>query len=98
MLYSRRFFLLAELRFHFRNHAVDVLLLQVKYVHVPYEAAKQAILKMLPEWQTDGVIELLKLVDDGASGAGVTDDFEALVGHAPLTIEQWTAQVGAAFK
>ena len=75
-----------------------VTVLQVNYVQVPYEAAKQAFLKMLPEWQTDGVIELLKLIDDGASGPVVHDDFEVVVGHAPLSIEQWTAQVGGAFK
>ena len=38
------------------------------------------------------------VIDDGASGAVVHDDFEAVVGHAPLSIEQWTAQVGGAFK
>ena len=71
----------------------------VAYVQVPYPAAREAILKSLPEWQTDGVLELFKLIDTHNHAATLqTSDFKAIVGRDPLTITQWTAAVAAAFK
>ena len=71
----------------------------VDYVQVPYSAAREAVLKVLPEWQADGVLELFKLIDEHNHAATAqSGDFNAIVGRDPLTIGQWTAAVGGAFK
>ncbi len=72
---------------------------QVDYVQVPYEGAKQAFLGLgIPEWQTDGILELLHHVDSGAKYYSATPDFRTLTGRDPISVEEWTAQVGQAFK
>jgi uncharacterized protein YbjT (DUF2867 family) len=68
----------------------------VEYVQIPAEAVKAALLKFMPEWQVDGLLEVLALQDAG--DAKYTDDFPAITGTPSTTIGQWTAQVGAAFK
>jgi len=70
----------------------------VTYVHVPFEAAKAAMMgKGFPEWQVDGIIELLKGMDAGSSSGVVTDEFKKLTGADPIGPEQWMAAVKGAF-
>lgn len=71
---------------------------QVTYVQVPFESIKSTMLaKGSSEWFIDGYLELLKLVNVQSPTMLVQDDFERLMGHPPLSIQQWTAQVGGAF-
>lgn len=71
----------------------------VEYVQVPYDAAKSAFLGLgYPEWQVDGILELYHHIDAGASYYAASDDVANVTGTAPVTVEQWTAQVGTAFK
>jgi len=72
---------------------------QVDYVHVSYDDAKKAFLGLgFPEWQVDGILELYKDIDSQASYYGETADVKTLTGREPTTIDQWTQQVGGAFK
>jgi len=71
----------------------------VDYIQVPYEGAKAAFMGHgLPEWQVDGILELFHHIDAGAPYNREEPDFHNLTGHDPLTIQQWTLQVGGAFK
>ena len=72
----------------------------VEYVQVPFEAAKQAMLGLgLPEWQADGIVELLQKQDKGDKAIVTkTEDFKTIVGREPLTIQQWTAAVKGGFQ
>ena len=75
---------------------------EIKYVQVPYSAAKEAFMKKgVLEWQVNGVLELYKLFDGGSP---VTNDpegathFKTITGSDPLTVEQWVAAVADGFK
>ena len=52
---------------------------------MPYDACKQSFVGMgFPEWQADGVIELMKAVNDGAAWTKLPHtDTEKLLGRAP---------------
>jgi uncharacterized protein YbjT (DUF2867 family) len=53
---------------------------EVKATTVPYDAAKEAFMGMgFPEWQTDGILELYKCIDEGSA---VTNESE--IGHIEL--------------
>lgn len=73
---------------------------EVKYVQVPFEAAKQAFLSLgFPEWQTDGVMELYKLINSGSAVTnGAHSDVEKIIGRPATTIEAWTEQVKGGFQ
>ena len=45
----------------------EVLGREIKYVRVPYETTKQAIQANLQKLQVDGLLQLFKLIDDGAA-------------------------------
>ena len=73
---------------------------QIKYVRIPYEAAKQAFLKIgTQEWQVDGLLELFKLVDN-SSDAFNTDlsVYKTLAGEEPTSIKSWVSKYAEAFK
>jgi NAD(P)H dehydrogenase (quinone) len=61
----------------------------IEHVQVPYEGAKQAFMGMgFPEWQTDGVIELMKNVNEEAPSIKIDGkDTASILGRAPLTPE-----------
>jgi len=63
---------------------------------VPYDAAKQAFMGMgFPEWQTDGILELYKLIDSGSSITNETqqtDDIEKITGQKAICVEVWTGK------
>jgi uncharacterized protein YbjT (DUF2867 family) len=61
----------------------------VKYVPVPHDAAKQAMLGMgLPEWIADGYVELNKGFEKGFANT-TSDGVETLAAHAPRSFEQF---------
>lgn len=57
---------------------------EVKHVQVPYEAGKQAMMGMgMPEWQADGVVELLKFVEAGDDTmCAASSDVEQILGNS----------------
>jgi uncharacterized protein YbjT (DUF2867 family) len=63
----------------------------VKYVPVPHEAAKEAMMGMgLPEWIVDGYVELSVGFENNFANT-TTDGVEKLSGHAPRSYEQFAA-------
>ncbi|XP_062520702.1 uncharacterized protein LOC134195656 [Corticium candelabrum] len=75
---------------------------EIKYVQVPYEAAKKGVMDMgIQEWQADGMVELMKIV---SSGSPITNDpegvihFKSITGSDPITVQQWVAAVAGGFK
>ena len=74
---------------------------EVKYVRVPYEAAKQSFLQAgLPEWQVDGILELYKLIDSDSRDTNQASlgDFEKITNEKPTDLKAWLGKVGGAFK
>ena len=74
---------------------------EVKYVHVPYDAAKQAFLgKGMPEWQVDGIFELYKLIDSGSSVTNTADlsIFTQITGEQPTDLKAWLAKYAGGFQ
>eukprot|EP01012_Entosiphon_sulcatum_P067042 TRINITY_DN9654_c0_g1_i1.p1 TRINITY_DN9654_c0_g1~~TRINITY_DN9654_c0_g1_i1.p1 ORF type:complete len:1004 (+),score=206.33 TRINITY_DN9654_c0_g1_i1:30-3014(+) len=73
---------------------------KIEYVQVPYEAAKQAMLAAgyLQDWQVDGVIELLRLQDEGHPLACEgSPDYQEVTGSDPTNIADWVQSVATAF-
>lgn len=73
----------------------------VKYVRVPYEDAKAAFMQMgFPEWQTDGIMELYKLIDSGSpvTNQESLNDFTEITGKKPTSLCTWVMRVATAFK
>ena len=61
----------------------------VKYVPVPHEAAKEAMVGMgVPEWIVDGFVELAVGFEDNFANT-TTDGVEKLAGHAPRSFKQF---------
>ena len=74
---------------------------EIKYVRIPYEAAKQAFLKLdFPEWQVDAILELLKLVDNDSTDTNYPDlgVYKTLTGEEPTSIKSWVSKYAGAFK
>ncbi|KAL5481913.1 hypothetical protein EMCRGX_G022188 [Ephydatia muelleri] len=74
---------------------------EVKYVHVPYEAAKQSLLQMgFQDWQVDGIFELDKLIDSGSHVTNQEDltHYTKITGEKPTELKSWIASVKAAFQ
>ena len=75
----------------------NVLEKEVKYVDVPPEAAKEAMLGMgMPEWITDGVLELAGALSESL-GDYTTDDFEKLTGHQANSYETFARDFAHVF-
>ncbi|XP_065830249.1 NAD(P)H azoreductase-like [Oscarella lobularis] len=75
---------------------------EVKYVQVPYEAAKEAILKMgILEWQGKGLVELYETINAGHPALCSKDhlvDYEKITGQKATSMKEWLKQVAGAFK
>ena len=74
---------------------------EVKYVRVPYDAAKKSFVQAnVPEWQVNGILDFYKLIDSGSPGANQADisDFERITGEKPTSLKAWLSKVGGAFK
>jgi len=72
---------------------------EIKYVSVPPEGSKQALLGIgFPEWQVDGINEFSKAINDGSPSTTVaTDDFRKITHREPTTVEQWARRVAPGF-
>jgi len=74
---------------------------QVLVTTVTYQQAKEAFLEMgFPEWQTDGILELYKSIDEGKPGTLYKQrgDIKLITGEPAMTMEEWVATNAAAFK
>ena len=74
---------------------------EVKFIQVPPEAAKKAMLGYgWYEWQVDGVLELLKLIEDGAPEATKSDlnVYRSLTGEEPTSMKAWVTKNASGFK
>eukprot|EP00300_Choanocystis_sp_HF-7_P003860 c12937_g1_i2.p1 GENE.c12937_g1_i2~~c12937_g1_i2.p1 ORF type:complete len:663 (-),score=152.37 c12937_g1_i2:49-2037(-) len=76
------------------EHFSQALHKPVKYVQIPYEVARTAYLGMgFPEWQTDGILELFHMIDQGVEQVNLPQnrwsDFEVLTGKSATTSAQW---------
>ena len=70
---------------------------EVRYVNVPPEAAKEAILGGgMPDWIADGIIETAGALSEGL-GDYTTDDFEKLTGHRANSYETFARDFAQAF-
>ena len=66
-----------------------------------YEAAKEAFMGMgFPEWQTDGIMELYKLIDSESdiTNDKSTGDIEKITGEKATDMEGWCQQNAAGFQ
>ena len=75
---------------------------EVKYVRVPYEAAKKAFLEMgsYPEWQVNGLLELFKLIDAANPVMSNSDlgTFTEITGDQPTDLKKWLAKYAGGFQ
>ena len=74
---------------------------EIKYIRVPYEAAKEAFLgRGVPEWRTNGILYTFKLIDSGSPVTNQADltQFERITGEKPTNLKTWISQVADAFK
>ena len=79
------------------NTLSKVLGKEVKYVDVPPEAAKEAMLGMgIPEWVADGIIETAGALSEGL-GDYTADDFEELTGHQANSYETFARDFAQVF-
>jgi uncharacterized protein YbjT (DUF2867 family) len=71
---------------------------EVKYVNVPMEAARGAMIGMgVPEWAAEAYCEYFENYRKGGS-AGVTNDFEKLTGHPPRSYESFARDFAQYFR
>ncbi len=69
----------------------------VKYVDVPPEAARDALLGMeIPEWIVGANLEFFQKFSEGG-GNQVTGEFEGLTGHAPRSYETFAKDFASVF-
>ena len=70
---------------------------EVKYVDLPLEASREAMLGMgLPEWTADAFNEIWKSFSEGA-GDVTTHDAEEITGHHPRSYETFAREFAQAF-
>ena len=71
---------------------------EIKYVDLPDEPFKQALLAAgVPEWSANALVDLQRLYREGGASA-VTRDVEQLLGHKPISFEQFSRDHRAAFQ
>jgi uncharacterized protein YbjT (DUF2867 family) len=63
----------------------------VKYVRCDYPTAKKMFMDMgMPEWQTEGVLELFQAIDNRDPLMCMQNsDFKTITGRDPMTMEMW---------
>ena len=79
----------------------EVLGKEIKYVRVPYEAAKKGFTDLgVPEWQADGILEILKLIDSASPLVTKNDIglYKTITGEEPTDLKKWLAKNSAAFQ
>ena len=71
---------------------------EVKYVNVPMDAARQAMIGVgMPEWVAEAYCEYFENYVKGGS-AGVTNDFEKVAGHPPRSYEAFARDFAQYFR
>jgi uncharacterized protein YbjT (DUF2867 family) len=71
---------------------------KISYVDLPAAELKKGILSTgTPEWSADALIDLQRLYREGKASL-VTDDFERLTGHKPITFDQFALDYAFAFR
>ena len=74
---------------------------EIKYVRVPYDAAKKAFMGMgYPEWQVDGIFELDRLIDSGSPITNQADlsTFKQITGEQPIDLKTWVTKYAPGFQ
>ncbi|XP_011404341.1 PREDICTED: uncharacterized protein LOC105312978 [Amphimedon queenslandica] len=74
---------------------------EVKFVQVPPETAKQAMVgKGWSEWHVDGILEMLELIEEGDSilTVGDTCTLRSLTGEEPTSMKEWVTKNAPSFK
>jgi hypothetical protein len=67
---------------------------------VPPEGVKGALAGFgMPEWQQNGVVELLELINAGSPITNQpNNDIKTITGREPTSVKAWINQVAPAFK
>ncbi len=79
------------------QHLSDALGKQMRYVDIPYSAAREAMLQMgVPFWQVEGIIELNESYKRGQA-AEVTDTVRAVAREDATTFAQFARDFAGAF-
>lgn len=74
---------------------------EIKYVRVPYEAAKKPFLDIgLPEWQAEEVLELYRLIDSSNPVMYNSDVriVKQITGEQPTDLKTWLAKYAIGFQ
>jgi len=75
---------------------------EITVTTVPYDAAKEAFMGLgFPEWQTDGILELYKLIDSKSDITNEVEDagdIEKITGEKPTTVQAWCEMNAAGFQ
>jgi uncharacterized protein YbjT (DUF2867 family) len=71
---------------------------EVKYVDIPIEAQRKAMLEQgMPEWQVNALVELQEYYA-GGKGGSVDGMLEKLLGQAPIKMDQFLAEFAGEFR
>jgi len=71
---------------------------EVKYVDIPAEAQKKAMLDQgMPEWQVTALLDLEEFYTNGRGG-NVDGLLQQLLGRSPLTMDQFLAEFAGEFR
>lgn len=71
---------------------------EVKYVDIPIEAQRKAMLEQgMPEWQVSALVELQEYYT-GGKGGSVDGMLEKLLGQAPIKMDQFLAEFAGEFR
>ena len=74
---------------------------EIKYVRIPYEAAKKGMIDMgAPEWHANAASEYQQLIDSASphTTQGDLGVFKHLTGEEPTSLKQWIAKYAGGFK
>ena len=74
---------------------------EVKYIRVPYDAVKQAMLGQgIEGWQVDGLIDLFRLIDSGSPYTDIADisTLSQITGEQPTDLKAWLDKYSSGFK
>jgi len=79
----------------------EVLGKEVTITTNKYEEAKQFLMSVgMPEWQTNGVLELYKLIDSGSTDINQQSlsSYKDITGEEPTSLKDWVSSVAPAFQ
>ena len=72
---------------------------EVKFVDIPEEAQRKAMLELgLPEWQVTALLELQQYYSKLGKGGEVTDTLAKLLGRAPIALDPFLKESKDAFR